>query len=205
MECGNREGVKASRTTRLLRDPRPRPAAALSPPHRSTAVTGREAAMLGLPTLRRHPAPVVAGGGPPSQPRSPLTRRRARSRAWALLRLPRAIAAAAIAGLLALVGMAAVSPRPAVFLLAGLAVFVSATAAGVALATRKLPNRRRRRTRLAAFAAGALAGVTTFVVTALLPVSDPRLAPAPVAGQRFWELPTGSRVAYVHVPAHGTP
>jgi len=84
MECGNREGVKASRTTRLLRDPRPRragqsvvclvrgpqghqrrvrpdphrgpthrpggaarparqdprpgPAAALSPPHRSTAV-----------------------------------------------------------------------------------------------------------------------------------------------------------------------
>jgi proline iminopeptidase len=165
--------------------------------------------MLGLPTSRRqlwrHPAPVVAGGGPPGQPRSPLTRRRARSRAWALLRLPLAVVAAAIAGLLALVGMAAVSPRPAVFLVAGLAVFVAATAAGVTLATHKLPNRRRRRTRLAAFAAGALAGVTTFVVTALLPVSDPRLVPAPVAGQRFWELPTGSRIAYVHVPAHGTP
>jgi pimeloyl-ACP methyl ester carboxylesterase len=31
------------------------------------------------------------------------------------------------------------------------------------------------------------------------------LAPAPVAGQRFWELPTGSRIAWVHLAARGRP
>jgi hypothetical protein len=41
------------------------------------------------------------------------------------------------------------------------------------------------------------------VVTALLPVGDPRVAPAAVAGQRFWELPTGARISWVRVPAEG--
>src|SRR5918992_1876734 len=38
---------------------------------------------------------------------------------------------------------------------------------------------------------------------ALLPMGDPRLPPAPVEGQRAWELSTGSRIAYVRVPAEG--
>jgi proline iminopeptidase len=86
----------------------------------------------------------------------------------------------------------------------GLVVFLAATAAGAGVATRKLPSRGGR-TRLAPFAGGALAGVVVFVATALLPVGDPRLPPAPVAGQGFWELPTGSRIAYVHLPARGRP
>ena len=49
------------------------------------------------------------------------------------------------------------------------------------------------------------AGLAVFVVTALLPLGDPRLPPAPVAGQRFWQLPSGSRVAWVHLPARGRP
>ena len=120
-----------------------------------------------------------------------------------LLRLALVVVAAAIAGILALVGAAAASARPAVFLGVGLVVFVAATAAGIALVTRRLPTRRRR-TRLVAVTVGVLAGMAVFVVTALVPVGDPRLSPAPVAGQRFWELPTGSRIAYVHLPARGT-
>ena len=120
-----------------------------------------------------------------------------------VLRLLAVVVAAGVAGLGALVGVASVSDRPGVFLGAGLAVFLAATAAGVALATRKLPGDRRRRNRLSGFAAGALVGVAAFVVTALLPVGDPRLAPAPVAGQRWWELPTGSRIAWVRLLAHG--
>ena len=112
-------------------------------------------------------------------------------RLWVGLRLTLAVVVAAVAGLLALVGMAAASDRPPVFLAAGLVVFLAATAAGVALATRKLPGDRRRRARRVGFAVGALVGVATFVVTALLPLGDPRLPPAPVAGQRSWELPTG--------------
>jgi proline iminopeptidase len=78
-----------------------------------------------------------------------------------------------------------------------------ASAAGVGLATRKLPGDRRRRTRLGAFGAGAAIGVVVFMATVLWPVGDPRLAPAPVPGQRYWQLSTGSRIAWVHLPAHG--
>src|SRR5215218_8314472 len=148
---------------------------------------------------------LAEDGGPPRQPRGSLTGHTVASRAWALLRLPLAVVAAAIAGVLALVGAASASARPAVFLGAGLVVFVAATAAGIALVTRKLPERRRRRTRLVAVTVGVLAGVAGFWATALVPVGDPRRPPAPVAGQRYWELPTGSRIAYAHLPAQGTP
>jgi proline iminopeptidase len=69
--------------------------------------------------------------------------------------------------------------------------------------TRGLPHRRGGRSRPVAVAAGALGGVVVFAVAVLLPVGDPRLAPAPVAAQRLWALPTGSRIAYVHLPARG--
>jgi proline iminopeptidase len=122
---------------------------------------------------------------------------------WMVLRLVLVVVAAALAGLAVLVGAAAVSARPALFLGAGLVAFLAASAAGVALVTRRLPAARRGRTRLAALAVGGLGGVAAFVVTALVPVGDPRLPPAPVAGQQWWQLPTGSRIAYVHLPAQG--
>jgi proline iminopeptidase len=120
-----------------------------------------------------------------------------------VLRLLLVVAAAALVGLAALIGAATVSARPARFLGAGLAVFLAVTAGGVALATRGLPAARRGRTRLVASAVAALGGVAVFVATMLVPVGDPRLQPAPVAGQRWWQLPTGSRIAYVHLPAQG--
>jgi proline iminopeptidase len=123
----------------------------------------------------------------------------------AVLRLLVVMLVAAVAGLVALFAVAAVSARPPVFLAAGLVVFLAATAAGVGLATRRVPAGRRRRARVARFAGAALVGVAVFVVTALLPLGDPRLPPAPVAGQRFWQLPSGSRVAWVHLPARGRP
>jgi proline iminopeptidase len=112
---------------------------------------------------------------------------------------------AAAAGLLALAGAAAVSWRPPVFLGAGLVVFLAVLAAGVVLATRRRPAEGRRRARLAAFGAWALSGIVVFAATVLVPVGDPRRPPAPVAGQRFWDLPTGSRIAYAERPAGGRP
>jgi proline iminopeptidase len=49
----------------------------------------------------------------------------------------------------------------------------------------------------------AVAGLVVVGATVLVPLGDPRLAPAPVAGQRFWRLETGSRIAWVHRPAKG--
>jgi proline iminopeptidase len=112
---------------------------------------------------------------------------------------------AAAAGLLALAGAAAIFWRPVVFLGAGLVVFLAVLAAGVVWATRRRPAEGRRRARLVAFGAWALAGIVVFVATVLVPVGDPRRPPAPVAGQRLWDLPTGSRIAYVERPASGRP
>ena len=44
-----------------------------------------------------------------------------------------------------------------------------------------------------------------FAAAVLVPAGDPGHDPAPVAGQRFWQLPAGARIAYVRVPAHGAP
>jgi proline iminopeptidase len=106
------------------------------------------------------------------------------------------------AGLGALLGAAKVTDRPPLFLLAGLLAFCVAYLLGL-LASRGVSSLRKRRVRVALFCTGTALIVGLFAWTALLPTGDPRLAPAPVEGQRFWELPTGSRIAYVRVPAVG--
>ena len=107
------------------------------------------------------------------------------------------------AGLGALIGAAAATDRPPLFLLAGLLAFCVAYLLGLLLATRGIAPSRRRRARAVLFCASTVVVVGLFAWTALLPMEDPRLPPAPVEGQRFWELPTGSRIAHVRVPAEG--
>jgi proline iminopeptidase len=114
-----------------------------------------------------------------------------------------AVLLGAAAGLGALLGAAALTSRPPLYLLAGLAGFCAVYLLGLLFATHKVGRDRRRRVREVSFFAGTALGVGLFVLTALLPMGDPRLPPAPVEGQRFWELPTDSRIAYVHVPAEG--
>lgn len=110
---------------------------------------------------------------------------------------------AATLGLVALVGTASVTASPALFLLAGLAVFAAITALGAYVAAREVPPGRRPRSRLILAGGMILFGVTLFTLAVLLPMPDPRLAPEAVDGQQYWELTTGSRVAYVRLPAAG--
>jgi proline iminopeptidase len=101
---------------------------------------------------------------------------------------------ASLLGLAALVGAATASDRPAVFLTLGLAVFLLAVAVG----TRLVPARGR-----LAFLVVAGIGVAAFALAVLVPLGDAQLPPRPVAELRTWRLPTGSSIAYVHVPARG--
>ena len=101
----------------------------------------------------------------------------------------------------AFLGAATVTDRLPLFLLAGLAAFCAAYLLGLLLVTRRAGPDQRRRVPAVWFCAGTALVAGAFAWTALLPMEDPRLPPAPTAGQRFWELLTGSRVAYVHVPA----
>src|SRR5215216_1676338 len=109
----------------------------------------------------------------------------------------------AAAGLGALLGATTITDRPPLFLLAGLFAFCAAYLLGLLLATRGISTSRRLRAGAVLFCAGTAVVVGLFALTALLPMGDPRLPPAPVEGQRFWEFPTGSRIAYVRVPAEG--
>jgi proline iminopeptidase len=108
-----------------------------------------------------------------------------------------------VAGLGALIGAATITDRPPLFLLAGLLAFCVAYLLGLLLATRGVSSLRKQRVRVVLFCTGTTLIVGVFAWTALLPMGDPRLPPAPVEGQRFWELPTGSRIAYVRIPAEG--
>jgi proline iminopeptidase len=106
------------------------------------------------------------------------------------------------AGTGVLLGAATVTAQPPLFLFAGLLAFCATYLLGLLLATRKVaPDWRRVRAVL--FCAGTAVFVVAFAWTALLPMGDPQLPPAPVEGQRVWELSTGSRIAHVRVPAEG--
>jgi hypothetical protein len=106
-----------------------------------------------------------------------------------------------VAGLSALIGAAAITDRIPLFLLAGLLVFCLMYLLALVLATRGIALSSRGRVRAFAFFAGVTAVVGAFTATTLRPLDDPRLPPAPVQGQRFWELPTGSRIACVRLAA----
>ncbi|MFN8593870.1 MAG: alpha/beta hydrolase [Thermomicrobiales bacterium] len=116
-----------------------------------------------------------------------------------------ALLGAVLAGVAAVFGVAARNDQPGVFLLAGFAVFGVIYLAALWAATRGIAPDRRTRARLLLAFAGTAAVVALFAITIVPPLADPRLPPAPVDGQQFWDLPTGSRIAYVHIAAKGEP
>ncbi len=121
------------------------------------------------------------------------------------LRIWLTVLAGAALGLAALFAAAAQTSVPALFLGAGLAVFLlsSGVALGVQLRSGSAALAPRRSVVRAGLAVGLC--ILAFVLTTLLPMRDPRLVPAPVEGQAFWDLPTGSHLAYVRRDAVGGP
>jgi len=107
-----------------------------------------------------------------------------------------------LAGIAALLSTATITDRPPLFLLAALASFCAVYSCGVMLVTRKVGIGHRRRARTLLFCAGAVF-VGLFAWVGLLPLGDEQLPPTPVGKQHLWELPTGSRIAHVRLPAEG--
>ncbi|HEY8339939.1 MAG TPA: alpha/beta fold hydrolase, partial [Egibacteraceae bacterium] len=106
---------------------------------------------------------------------------------------------AAVAGLAAAVAAALVTEAPALVIASGLVAVFLVGWGGLALLLRSP----RRRARLAAV--GAAAALTAVAgVAVAVPTGGGPPAP-PVAGQAFWQLPSGSRIRYVHLRAEGTP
>lgn len=96
----------------------------------------------------------------------------------------------------ATLGAARLTPRPAVFLPVGLMAVTVVGAVGFWLVLRRQP--RRRRPRSTVLSTTLLLLVTAVAVTTSFPDSHP--APAPVPGLAYWQLNTGSRLAYVKRP-----
>ncbi|MGE5335585.1 MAG: alpha/beta hydrolase, partial [Nitrososphaerota archaeon] len=111
---------------------------------------------------------------------------------------------AIVAGVGALLGVAAVAGAPVLFLSAGLLAFALVSAGTGALAMRGVAAPRRRNWRLGMTVAASVVALVAMLAV-LMPLGDPATSAAAVPGQRFWNLPTGSRIAYVKIPAVGTP
>lgn len=108
------------------------------------------------------------------------------------------------AGVGAITGVASITDAPVLFLSSGLLVFALVAAGGGALAMRGLTPSRRWIWRVSlSAAASAVAIIATLAV--LMPLGDPAMPAEAVPGQRFWDLPTGSRIAYVKISAVGAP
>lgn len=106
-------------------------------------------------------------------------------------------------GVGAILVVARVSEAPALFLFSGLAGFALIAAGGAVLVTRGLAPVSRRQWRLGY--SGVAAGIALAGTLALLiPLADPATPATAVPGQHFWNLPTGSRIAYVKIAAVGT-
>jgi pimeloyl-ACP methyl ester carboxylesterase len=107
------------------------------------------------------------------------------------------------AGLAALLLTASWSASVPLFVAAGLTALFAVSVAVAHLAGRVL---RRRRPRAWTAAVGlTIAGIwAAGAATTLVPGPHPAAGPPP-AGVQFWDLPTGSRIAYVHAPATAEP
>ncbi|MEU1724859.1 alpha/beta hydrolase [Nonomuraea sp. NPDC005692] len=109
------------------------------------------------------------------------------------------LALSPVAGLAALAGTAMVGARPGVFTVTGLAVFASVLYLGLLLCVPRPGATWGRWLRAALILAVEVAVVWRVADATLTPPPVPAAAPSPVAGQREWRLPTGSRLAYVRV------
>ncbi len=87
-----------------------------------------------------------------------------------------------VAGTGARLGAATVTDRLPLYLLAGLAAFCAAYLLGLLLVTRRAGPDQRRRVLAVWFCAGTALVAGAFAWTALLPMEDPRLPPAPRLG-----------------------
>ncbi|MEV6932729.1 alpha/beta fold hydrolase [Dactylosporangium sp. NPDC051485] len=118
--------------------------------------------------------------------------------------LPVAVVCAVAAGAAGFFATAAATAWIPLLCAAGL-VALSAVAYLLAWPAFALLAVRRRRRAATTFAAGVAVVVGGLAaVTVFRPGPHPA-APAPPAGVRFWDLPTGSRIAYAHAAATGTP
>ncbi len=125
-------------------------------------------------------------------------------RSIGVLLLPVAVATAVTVGGAGFVATALVTAWIPLLCAVGLVLLgtVAQLLARPAFALLGVRRRSRAATALAAAVTVAVAGLAA--VTVFRPGPHPA-APPPPAGVRFWDLPTGSRIAYVHAAASGTP
>ena len=110
-----------------------------------------------------------------------------------------------VAAIVAFFGVAAVTDRVVVFALAALGALLAVTTGVVSLAVLGLTPSHARSIRIGVplVTTIAVAFVASAILFTPLPFTSPGAQPAP--GMRYWDLPTGSHLAYVKVAAVGAP
>ncbi|PMB02502.1 hypothetical protein CEN49_25460 [Fischerella thermalis CCMEE 5273] len=109
----------------------------------------------------------------------------------------------AVGGVMASIAVSAMTIRPTLFMSAGVVAFVAIYGCGMLLSLYWKKKQGAKRRGYAELVPGALVFLL-FAVTLLVPPFDSRQGPRPVEGVQYWELETGSRIGYVHLPAEST-
>ena len=126
--------------------------------------------------------------------------RRATDLLWVLVRLFLVVLLGAAAGVGVVLAVAALSSQPLAFLPPGAGAFAGVVWMGVTRVTGRSARLRRLRRLRPWIVAGIVGSLVLAVSVPFVPGARPAEAGP---GQRFWSLSTGSRLAYVHVPARG--
>lgn len=112
------------------------------------------------------------------------------------------LVAGSLVGVLGLFGTAVVSSSPAVFLGCGQGVFAAAIGGGALWLYRRETPVHRHYWSLTTLGVGVVLSAIFWAMA--VPASHSDAAPAePVAGQQYWQLPSGSQLRFVETPAEG--
>ncbi len=146
------------------------------------------------------PGPGIDHAAEPTGPQPP---RAPRQRLVGSLLLLLTALVAVTAALLAFLLAALLSSDVAVLAAAALAALAGVGYAVAGPAARRLAPRRTGHLRIGVAAGLALLVGSLAAVTVFRPTGQSATTPQPAADTRYWDLPTGSRIAYRHVPATG--
>lgn len=105
-------------------------------------------------------------------------------------------------GISASLWIANYTAQPVLFLISGTIAFIFIYLVGTMIILKHIKNGNHKTYKTAVYTFGGIL-LLSMALSLLLPLSDEQKKPLAVKGQQYWNLPSGSKIAYVHMPGEG--